>query len=85
MNAEKRERLHRELDMAERHVMEGAEHVRRQRALLRRLQAEGDETRAAEDLLRTFENSQALHVRGRDRILQELSLLPTDSLATSPR
>ena len=49
------------IQMAERHILEGERHVRSQRAILARLDADGLPTDVAEDLLQQFESSLADH------------------------
>ena len=61
------------LEVAERHVAEGAQHIARQHDLIAELQRDGHETATAVELLRTFEQSQANHIENRDRIRAELS------------
>jgi hypothetical protein len=47
-------------DVAQRHVAEGQRVIERQRALIRRQQEAGRDTKDAEQLLATFERSQVL-------------------------
>ena len=61
------------LAQAERHVVEGEEHLARQRALIDKLRRDGHDTTTAVELLHEFERSQAVHVAERDRIRAELA------------
>lgn len=61
------------LAQAERHVLEGEEHLARQRKVISELERDGHDTTTAVELLREFERSQAAHVEERDRIRAELS------------
>ena len=65
------------LALAQKHVADGERHVRRQRELVAELDRDGHDTWQAKDLLRLFEELQVIHVSGRDRLLNELSELPT--------
>lgn len=65
--------LQRYLAKAEERVVLGEEHIARQRAVLARLAGDGHDTTRAEELLRTYEESQALHVADRDRLAVELA------------
>ena len=64
----------RHLEAAERHVEQGARCVMRQRCIVDALERQGHDkvARIARDLLSAFEQSQAAHVWGRDRLLCEL-------------
>jgi len=68
-----REMLQNELEMAERHVLEGEHHVARQREIVAELARDGHNTSKAAILLRTFEDLQAIHVADRDRLRKELA------------
>lgn len=61
------------LKQAERHVAEGAEHVRRQHEIVARLEKGGHDAGSAKELLGQFEEIQAMHVADRDRLIGELS------------
>jgi hypothetical protein len=61
------------LATAERHVKLGERHLSRQRELVAYLIRYGRDAAAAEALLATFEQSQALHVADRDRLRDELA------------
>lgn len=65
--------LRKHLARAERHVAEGAGHLARQRALMRKLKRDGHGTRAAGLFFSSLEAIQALHVADRDRIRAELA------------
>lgn len=60
---------------AERHVIEGEHHIRKQREIIAGLRERGYVTADAEALLRTFEDTQRLHLTDRDRLRRELALL----------
>ena len=66
---------HEQLELAERHVAEGAQHLARQHDLIAALARDGHDTTSALELLRTFEDAQAHHIENRDRIRAELSRL----------
>jgi hypothetical protein len=57
-----------ELEMTQRHVRQGADHVAGQRALIARLRADGLPTEEAEALLVTFKDPQAQHEAHLSRI-----------------
>lgn len=63
------------LAMAERHVAEGWEHLRRQRELISEQERDGRDTSLARDLLVTMEKSQEQHCAARDRIAEKLARL----------
>lgn len=64
--------LEEHLAQAERHVAQGEKHVAKQRAIVAELERDGHDTVAAHDLLRQFEELQALHVADCDRLRSEL-------------
>jgi hypothetical protein len=64
------------LQQAERHVAEGKQRIERQRELVAKLTAQGHDTSSAIDLLTVFEQTQAMHIAGRDRIHAELAEFP---------
>jgi hypothetical protein len=61
------------LDQAEGHVTQGEQHIAAVRERIAELTRDGHDTTLATDLLATLEESQALHVAGRDRIRAELA------------
>ncbi|UFW45380.1 MULTISPECIES: hypothetical protein [Bradyrhizobium] len=65
--------LLRHLYEAERHVAEGERHLARQEELVAELHRDGHDTQAANDILATMQQSQALHVQHRDHIIRELN------------
>jgi cell division protein FtsX len=69
-----RRTLEEHLAQAERHVALGARHLVRQRVIVADLERDGHVAAAAtaRDLLRQFEDVQALHVSDRDRLRREL-------------
>lgn len=58
--------------LAERHVVEGARHLSRQREIVAETEAVGRDATLARELLHTFEATQATHVADRNRLLREL-------------
>ena len=68
--------LSRELALAEAHIRRGAEHIERQRGRVAELERDGHDATQARQLLVTFEDTQRLHVAGRDRIARELAAMP---------
>jgi hypothetical protein len=61
------------LAQAERHVAEGERHIAEQRARIAEAERNGLNMTVAKELLRTFEQTQELHVADRDRIRAELN------------
>ena len=63
------------LALAERHVAQGEDHIRRQREIVDQLTRNGhiEYVQNARELLAQFEELQALHVGDRDRLKGELS------------
>jgi hypothetical protein len=59
------------VDQAQRHVLEGAEHIARQEQLIEKLKADGHSTKQAEELLATMRESQRLHEEELTRISAE--------------
>jgi hypothetical protein len=68
-----REMLEDHLALAEQHITEGEMRLTRQRELVSRLESRGLEAIEARRLLDNFEETQAMHVADRDRILRKLS------------
>jgi hypothetical protein len=62
------------LALAEKHILEGERHVKRQREILQDLQRDGRDALKAKDLLRSDERAMSLHSENRDRIRGELSV-----------
>jgi len=60
------------LELAERHVSEGAAHVEQQRQLVERLAHEGHYTDRSEAILAQFEDLLAMHIADRDRLQKTL-------------
>ena len=71
------------LELAERHFAEGEQLLARQRAKLEELRRDGHNSAEAELLLQTLEESQALHVYGRDRLRREVEELVRSSANVS--
>jgi hypothetical protein len=61
------------LELAERHVAEGASRVGRQRQLLTELICDGLPSLQSKLLLKTFEECLAMHIADRERLLKELN------------
>ena len=61
------------LAIAERNVAQGERQLEHQRGLIEELRRDGHDTHKAEELLLTFEESQALHIADLDRIRAELA------------
>jgi hypothetical protein len=66
--------LRRHFEFAERHVLEGKEHLARQREIVACLEHLGQPLtlQKARDLLRNMEHTQLLHVTERDRLRELL-------------
>ena len=63
------------LALAERHVAEGATILERQRALIKERSRAGQSVEDAEELLRSMEETQEMHIADRERIRRELAKL----------
>jgi hypothetical protein len=63
---------HEHLAQADRHVAEGKQQVARQREIVAKLERDGHNAAAPRDLLRLFEEMQAMYIADRDRILKDL-------------
>jgi hypothetical protein len=61
-----------ELAQADRYVAEGRRHIVRQEELIAKLDRNGQDAEEARAILDTLEDTQALHIQHRDRILREL-------------
>lgn len=61
------------LAKAERSVAQGERHLEQQRGVIAHLRRDGHDTKKAEELLRTFEESQMLQVADLARIRSELA------------
>ncbi len=64
--------VERHLAQAERHVARGKEIVAEQRERVARLERDGHDVAQARELLRKFEELQAIHVADRDSLRKEL-------------
>jgi hypothetical protein len=67
-----REMILQHLAQAEEHVATGAKHLTRQRELIAKLERDGHDTSEAQVVLSQFEELQAIHIAGRDRLQEEL-------------
>ena len=67
--------VERHLAQAEEAVVLGEHHIARQRALIAELEQKSHDTAQAKQLLATFEETQMLHLAGRDRVRRELDAL----------
>ncbi|UFW48503.1 MULTISPECIES: hypothetical protein [Bradyrhizobium] len=63
--------LLRHLYEAERHVAEVERHLARREELVAELHRDGQDTKAANEILSTMRQSQALHLEHRDHIIRE--------------
>lgn len=64
------------LELAERHVARGYEHIASQIRIIASLADGGHDTAVAEKLLATFETVQQMHLADRDRLKKELADYP---------
>jgi len=64
--------LQRHLAQADAHIDTGYRNIARQRDVIAQLERDGHDTALARDTLMQFEQSQALHIADRERILREL-------------
>lgn len=67
-----RELARQHLELANKHVAEGQRRIEAQLALVAKLGRDGHDTTQAKGLLRQFEETLALQIQTRDRIVQEL-------------
>ena len=65
--------LRQTIPVIERHVALGEKHIYDQIELIAKLERDDHDATLAKELLRQFEEIQALHLRHRDRITMELS------------
>ena len=65
--------LRERLKSAQHNATEGQLHVHRQRAVIRRLEREGHDSREARWFLGTIEDLLRMHIRERDRLARELA------------
>ena len=72
--------LREHLEQAQRQVTDGQLHVQRQRAVIRRLEHGGYDSREAHWFLGTIEDLLRMHVRDRDR-LRELAWMQAETLS----
>jgi hypothetical protein len=63
------------LALAERHVIEGENHIARQRQIIDRLARGTGNLKLAEDVLAKLESTQATHIANRDRLRAELAAM----------
>jgi molecular chaperone DnaK (HSP70) len=72
---DKRGMLQRHLALAETHVIQGEQHIAKQKRILAEMECAGHEkaSRQARELLATFELTHTSHVEDRDRIQAELA------------
>jgi hypothetical protein len=61
------------LTIAERHVLEGARHIGKQKQIIAKLERDGHDATTARNTLEVFEEAQELHIADRARLLRELS------------
>jgi len=67
------------LQLAEKHVAQGDQHLADQRELIFQMERDGHDTTEARRLLRQFEELQELHIADRDRLRQEKASLDENS------
>jgi hypothetical protein len=67
-----RVRIEEHLNQAEQHITLGMMHISRPQQIIAELQRDGHDTTDAEALLATLEETQRLHLSGRETILDEL-------------
>ena len=67
-----RELARQHLELANKHVAEGQARIEAQIALVARLERDGHDTLQAKKLLEQFEQTLALQIETRERIIQEL-------------
>jgi len=65
--------IEKHLALAERHVADGEKHVARQKQLVAELERDGHDAKQARDLLKQFEDFQAIHVAERNRLRSQLA------------
>jgi hypothetical protein len=72
-----RQMLREHLQLAEKHVDEGEQHLRDQRRIVDELERDGHAKSAekARELLATMEQTQALHLADRDRLRAQLDTI----------
>jgi len=63
-----------ELEGAKRHIAEGLEHIAHQRRIIADLERDGHDTGLARELLKSFEETQALHESTLARVLNEAGM-----------
>ncbi len=68
-----RETAREHLELANRHVAEGEQRMEAQTELMAELERDGHGTAQAKELLKQFEETLALQVKTRDRIVRELA------------
>jgi hypothetical protein len=68
--------LREHLELANRLVTAGHQHIERQREVIRRLERDGHDSREANWLLGTFEHLLRIHVRDRDRLERAIARDP---------
>jgi hypothetical protein len=71
-----RQLLQEHLVLAEKHISTGEHALEHQRAVVLELERDGHDSTEARSLLTTMEETQQLHVAGRDRLRAELEELP---------
>jgi hypothetical protein len=61
------------LQQAEDRVRQGEDHIRHQQRIITELERDAHDSSMARQLLATFEDIQALHIAGRDRLIRTLA------------
>ena len=63
------------LQLANKHVAKGEQHLANQRELICQMERDGHNSTEARRLLKEFEELQAMHIADRERLLQEKAAL----------
>jgi hypothetical protein len=61
------------LQQAEDRVRQGEDHIRHQQRIIAELERDAHDSSMARNILATFEDIQALHIAGRDRLIKALA------------
>src|SRR5260370_33352399 len=73
-----------DLSRAEAHISNGQKRIAQQHEIIAELDREGHDTAPAQDMLGSFERTQAMHVATRDRIAGQLATLDYIARALLP-
>jgi hypothetical protein len=72
VDADRRDQLERELQMADRHIAEGRAHIEKQMAIIAKLERDGHDSALAKELLATLRTALKMHEDHREHIIREL-------------